>query len=465
MFGFKNTSEKKSLKIIIVGAGKVGATLVERLSKEGNDITVIDRDARKVQQLASYYDVMGLAGNGASLQILEEADAAHADLFIAVTASDELNLLCCTMAKMAGDCAAIARVRTPDYSDDAAKLRDKLGLAMLINPEMEAAKEISRVLALPAALEITTFAHGQADLMKFRIPADSTLAGMSISDFGKRGNENILVCGIQRGGEVTIPYGDFVFQAGDMVSFVASPRGARDFLKKMGLYENSAKTCMIVGGGRSAYYLASQLLKNNVKVKVIERDLERCNELSTLLPNVIVINGDGTDIELLKEEGIEYTEAFVPLTGIDEENILLTLQAKKLSNAKVITKLSRNTFTDVVSDLQLDSVIYPRYIATEAIISYARAKNASRDSSIETMTHLFDNKVEAIEFNIENAGEIAGLEIRDLHVKREVIICFINRNGNIIYPKGSDHIESGDTVMIATTETGFTSIMDIFDQR
>ena len=453
---------KQGLNIIIVGCGKVGATLIEQLSKEGHDITIIDKNAQKIQAMTDLYDVMGLVGNGASYNVQMEAGIDNTDLIIAVTDSDELNLLCCTVAKRVGDCAAIARVRTPDYSKEVGYLREKLGLAMIINPELEAAKEASRILYLPTTLEVNSFAHGQAELIKFKIPENNVLDGITIAHLGK--NIDITtrrICAIERDGEVYIPSGDFQMEKDDIISFVASRQNARSFLSDIGFKTNQVKTAMIIGGGKAAYYLAHQLLHMGISVKIIESDRARCEELSILLPKAIIINGDGTDEELLKEEGIEYVESFIPLTGIDEENILLTLHARQVSNAKVITKINRINFKNVISQLDLGSVIYPRYITSEAIIAYVRAKKDSMNSNIETLYHMFDYRAEAIEFRVYQESDVTNVPLADLSLKKNLLISFINRNGSIIIPSGQDCIKIGDTVMIVTTHTGFHDIQDI----
>ena len=458
---FSKSPVKKGLKIIIVGCGKVGVTLVEQLTKEGHDITIIDKNAARVQEIASLYDIMGMAGNGASYSVQMEAGIESTDLIIAVTESEELNLLCCTVAKRVGNCAAIARVRTPDYSKEVGYLREKLGLAMIINPEMEAAREAARILYLPSALEAHTFAHGQAELIKFIIPENNILDGMTIAHLGKNIATNVLVCAIERDGNVYIPDGDFRMQKGDHVSFVASRKVTKAFLENIGFPTNQVKNCLIVGGGKAAFYLANQLIHMGISVKIIEQKKERCEELSILLPKAIIINGDGTDQELLEEEGISFVESFVPLTGIDEENILLTLYARQVSSAKVITKINRINFKDVISKLDLGSVIYPRYITSEAIIAYVRAKKDSMDSNIETLYHMFDSRVEAIEFRVNEASDVTDIPLMDLSLKKDLLISFINRDGEIIIPSGQDCIKVGDTVMIVTTHTGFDDIQDI----
>ena len=452
---------KNGLYIIIVGCGKVGMTLIEQLSKEGHDITIIDKNAAKVQEMSNLYDIMGLVGNGASYSVQMEAGIENADLIIAVTASDELNLLCCTVAKQVGDCAAIARVRTPDYSKEAGYLREKLGLTMIINPELEASLETARILYLPTALEVNSFAHGQAEIVKFKIPEGNLLDGMTIATLGKSITNEILICAIEREGEVYIPGGNFQMAKADIVSFVAPRRHIRSFLKKIGFKTKQVKDAMIVGGGKASYYLAKQLIAMGIDVKIIEQNKERCEELSILLPEAIIINGDGTDEEVLREEGIEYAQAFIPLTDIDEENIMLTLHAKQVSNAKLITKINRSTFKNVISKLDLGSVIYPRYITSEAIIAYVRAKKNSTNSNIETLYHMFDNRAEAIEFRVDEPSSVTGIPLKDLMLKNDLLVSFIYRNGKVQIPSGLDTIEVGDTVMIVTTHTGLDNIQDI----
>lgn len=459
MFGL--SKKENGLKIIIVGCGKVGANLVDQLSKEGHDITVIDKKAEKIQDITNIYDVMGLVGNGASYSTQMEAGIEETDLIIAVTDSDELNLLCCTVAKRVGKCAAIARVRTPDYSEETGYLREQLGLALIINPELEAAREVARILYLPTALEVNSFAHGQAELVKFKVPEGNLLNGLSLAYLGKNITNDILICAVERNGEVYMPNGDFVLHSGDVVSFVSERHIARDFLKQIGLATRQVKDTMIIGASKAAYYLAKELLNMGISVKIIEKEKENCESLSVKLPKAIIINGDGTDPDILKEEGRETVQSFIPLTGIDEENIMLTLYAKQVSKAKVVTKINRVNYKQVINNLDLGSLVYPKYITSEAIIAYVRAKKNSMGSNIETLYHMFDSRVEAIEFIVEENSKVSGVPIKDLKLKKDVLISFINHNGHIIIPTGNDKIEDGDTVMIVTKNTGFTGIDDI----
>lgn len=460
MFKRKN-EQPKGLKIIIVGCGKVGSTLVEQLVMEGHDVTVIDTNLSKIEELTNLYDIMGVEGNGASYSVQMEAGIENTDLLIAVTGSDELNLLCCTIAKQVGDCAAIARVRTPDYSQESGYLREKLGLAMIINPEMEAALEMARILYLPTALEISSFAHGQAELIQFKIPEGNVLDGITLAQLSSKVPNKVLVCAIERDGKVEIPSGMTEMKAGDVISFVAPRVTVKNFMQNISMKSKKVKNTMIIGGGKAAYYLTKRLLSMGISVKIIERDRKRCEELSVLFPKAIIINGDGTDAELLKEEGIDSVESFVPLTGMDEENIMLTLHARQLSDAKVITKINRLAFKNVITELNLGSVIYPRLITSESIIAYVRAKRASMDSNLETLYHLFDGRVEAMEFSIDENSKVTETPLMNLKLKDQVLVAFINRNGKIILPSGQDSIQVGDTVMIVTTHHGFDEIEDI----
>mgnify|MGYP003298269153 CR=1 FL=1 len=453
--------ENRGLNIIIAGCGKVGITLIDQLSKEGHYITVIDKNSTKLQTLSNNYDVMTVCGNGASYSVQREAGIESADLIIAVTDSDELNLLCCTVASRSGKCSAIARVRTPDYSIEANYLKNRLGLARIINPELEAANEVTRILSLPTALDVTPFAHGQVEMVKIKIPENSFLDNMEIQNISKNISTDFLISAVERNGEVFIPSGSFILKSGDIMSVVAARRDILSTLKKMNFKSTPIKNTLIIGGGKVAYYLAKQLLNIGFDVKIIEQDRERCEELSILLPKAIIINGDGTDEDLLKEEGIQNCDSFVPLTGIDEENIMLTLYAGKVSNAKAVTKINRINFTNVIAGLDLGSVVYPRFLTSEAIIAYVRAMKNSMNSGIETLSHLFNQRVEAIEFKIKEAPAVTNIPLIDLKLKNNLLICVINRNGRVFIPSGQDCFMDGDSVVLVTTHRGFNDINDI----
>lgn len=454
------TPVDSGLSIIIVGCGKVGSTITAALYREGHDITVIDKNPATVQALTNSYDVMGIVGNGASYSVQMEAGIESADLIIAVTGSDELNLLCCTVAKRVGHCDAIARVRNPDYAEEIPYLREQLGLTMIINPELEAASEIARILYLPRALAVSPFAKGQAELVRFRLPEDNELCEKKLMDLGAL-VKNIRFCAIERDGEVYIPDGSFTLRAGDTVTFVASARAAAAFFENIGLRSGKIGRVMIIGGGKAAYYLARQLLSMGKTVKIIESNRARCEELESLIPEAIIINGNGSDEDLLQEEGIRTADAFVPLTGMDEENILLTLYAREVSGAKAITKINRINFRNVIQGLDLGSVVYPKYITSEAIIAYVRAKKASKGSGIETLYHLFDSRAEAIEFKVGEVDGVTDIPLKDLKTKDNLIIASINHLGKVVVPGGSDCIRAGDTVVVVTTNTGLHDIRDI----
>ena len=453
---------KHGFRIIVVGAGKVGKTITRRLTDEGHNLVVIDRSESKLEELSNQCDCMLLTGSGASHQTLEEAGITDSDLLIAVTDSDELNLLCCTIAKQFNpDISTIARVRNPDYGNEIPYLMNRLAIDRIINPEFEAAVDAARLLFLPAAISINSFAHGTAEIVKIEIPEGSILDEKSIAYLGKNITNDLVIVGVERNGELTIPNGDFVLKSGDVISFVSSRKVCIQFLKRIGFNSRSVHNTMIIGGGKSAYYLADQLLKSGIYVKIIEKSHARCEELSVLLPKAMVIHGDGTESGVLEEAGIATTDALVALTGIDEENIMLTLHAKQVSKAKVVTKINRITFTKVINNLNLGSVIYPKYITAENIITYVRAKQASIGSNVETMYQLQDGQAEAVEFKVKDTPSINGIPLKDLKLRPGVIVSFIIHDGQLIIPTGTDCISEGDNVMIVTSHKGFTDLTDI----
>ena len=460
MFGNKDT-QKGGMSIIIVGCGKVGSALVERLSGEGHNITIIDRDEAKIQAVTNMYDVMGVNGNGASYSVQVEAGIDTADLFIAVTDSDELNLLCCTVAKREGKCVTIARVHTPEYSKEAAFLKDKLGLEMIINPEYEAAKVMSRTLSLPMAEEVSSFAHGQVEMIKIRIPEGNKLDGLKVMDLGRDVTSNVVICAVERGGEVFIPSGQFILRGGDLISFVATRKDARGFLSKIGFKSGAIKDTLIVGGGKDSYYLAELLTRAGVQVSIIERDTAKCESLSILLPKAVIINDDGTNEEVLKEAGLETTQAFIPLTGIDEENIMLSLYVQSMNpHAKLITKINRIGFDNVVSRMELGSVINPKLISADRIVTYVRSMQNSFGSNVESVYAVAEG-AEALEFKIRQDSAVTGKPLMDLQLKDHLLIAAIYRSRRLIVPGGQDELQVGDTVIVVTTHSGLGDLKDI----
>lgn len=453
------------MKIIIVGCGKVGEELAAELSQENNDVMVIDRNEDVVNTLCGKYDIMGTVGNGAAHSVQVEADIENADLLIAVTGSDELNLLCCLTARMAGrDCHTIARLRNPEYSSELSFLKEELGLAMVINQEHIAAREIARVLTIPSAIEIDTFAKGRVEILRFRNPEGSVLNGVRLSELQSKLHCSVLVCTVERDGQVTIPKGDFELRSGDIISILADATAEEAFFQKVGIQTNRIRKVMIVGGGDTSYYLAEALLKNGVAVKIIERNLERCEALSEKLPKASIIHGDGTDKLLLEEEGLENMEGFVALTDMDEQNIMLSLFARSSHVRKIITKINKITFDDVVESLNLDTVIHPRSLAAEYATQYVRARKNSMGSNVETVHRIIENKAEALEFHIREGFSRAGQPLSELKLKKDVMIGCINRQGRIILPRGKDAIEVGDTVIVVTTTRGMNDIADIFEK-
>ena len=454
-------SDEKGLNIIIVGCGKVGSTLVSRLCDEGHDITVIDKDKDVIHDICETYDVLGIVGNGSSYKTQMEAGIEDANLMIAVTDSDELNILCCTMAKKVGKCSTVARVRNPDYSEELHYLREKLELSIILNPELETANEIAKLLKFPSALSINAFARGQVEMITFKIPEGNMICGMHLYELQQKFPFQVLICAVERNGELIIPNGSFILEEGDVISYVSTIKNAHSFFKKLGLKTHRVANSFIVGGGKTSYYLAKQLIDAGIDVKIIEKDIKRCEELSLLLDKAMIICGDGSDEKLLDREGFSQAESFIPLTGMDEENIFLTLHAKRNPNIKAITKINRITFNNVIDSLELGSVVYPKYITAENIIAYVRAKKNSIGSNVETLYKIKKDKAEALEFHVNENSKVVGIPIEKLNLKDNLIICSIKRKGEIITPNGQDCIKKGDYVIVATTNMGLQDLSDI----
>ena len=449
------------MKIIIVGCGKVGTTLAEQLNRENHDITLIDCDSEALQSISDSTDVMSVTGNGAVYQVQMEAGIKEADLLIATTNSDELNMLCCLIAKKAGNCHTIARIRNPEYSAEINYIREELNLSLAINPELAAAREIARLLRFPNAIKIELFAKGRIELLKFLIPKDSILDRMKVMDVVSRLKSNVLICAVERGDDVVIPDGNFEMKGGDKISFIAPHAECADFFRKAGIENNTVNSAMFVGGGKLTVYLAKALADTKIKIKIIEQDEERCRSLSELLPHAMIIHGDGSDQKLLLEEGIRQTEAFASLTGFDEENILLSLYAASQSRAKLITKVNKIAFENVINALNLGSVIYPKMLTADIILQYVRAMQNSMGSNIETLYKIVADKAEALEFRVRGDSPVLGIPLEKLRTRNNLLVACINRNGRIIMPRGKDTLEAGDTVIIVTTHTGLNDLKDI----
>lgn len=448
------------MRIIIVGCGNVGSAIAEQLSYEGHNITVVDVNEKLVNGVSDAYDVLGVVGNGASLNIQREAGVDNADLLIAVTGADELNLLCCLIARKAGGCHTIARVSNPVYSREIGFIKEELGLSMIINPQMAAAQEIGRLLKFPSALKVDSFAKSRVELVIYKVPEDSALCGVKLRDLTAKVKCNVLIPIVERGEEVMIPDGEFELAAGDEITIVSPAENTIDFFKKMGEPTSVTRDIMMIGGGTTTIYLARQLLNMGVKVKIVEQDPARCEELTEMLPKALVICGDATDKELLIEEGLKTVGAFASMTNFDEENIMLTLFAKSLSKAKLFTKVHRISYDEIIESLGVGSVIYPKYITAEEIIKYVRAMKNSIGSNIETLYRLNDNRVEALEFQIREDSPVVGIPLKELNLKKNMIIGCITHKGKVEMPTGNSVIKVNDMVILITTTTGLHDIRD-----
>jgi trk system potassium uptake protein TrkA len=449
------------MKIILVGCGKVGTALAHQLSEEGHNITVIDTRKERVEHLVQTYDVLGLVGNGASIGMLSDAGIEEADVFIAVTESDELNLLCCMFAKKAGHCHAIARVRNPSYSHELEFIKQQIGISAIINPEMAAAKEISRLLRFPGAAKIDTFAEGRVRLIKFVLTPDQGINGMSLQHIRTVLKCDVLICAVEREGNVVIPDGKFMLHNGDVVTFLATQDKAREFFTKIHLSVRPVHNAMLVGGGAIGYYLAKELIENKIQVRIVERSPERCDTLTEMLPEAQILCGDGSNRELLMSEGLPACEAFVALTNIDEENVLLTLFAKKHSKAKLVTKVNRLEFDDILGGLELGSTIYPKYMTCDYIVQYVRALQNEAGSNVKTLYRILDDRVEALEFTVHEESAATRAPLSELRLKPNQLVCCITRGDEIIIPRGSDQIRVGDSVIVVTLEHGLHDVRGI----
>lgn len=449
------------MKIILVGGGKVGTALARQLSEEGHNVTVIDTNKPRVEHISEAYDVMGIVGNGASIATLYEAGIEEADVFIAITGSDELNLLCCMFAKKAGHCHTIARVRNPSYSHELEFIKKQTGISAIVNPEMAAAMEISHLLRFPGASKIDTFADGRVRLIKCALTEAQGMDGMAIRDILFRLGSDVLVCAVERGADVLIPNGDFVLRNGDQVTFLATQERARDFFQKINLPVRPVKNALIVGGGAIAFYLSQELLENKVRVRIVERDLARCMQLAEELPEAQILNEDGSNRDFLLSEGLGSAEAFVALTNIDEENVLLTLFAKKHSKGKLVTKINRLEFDDIISGLELGSIVYPKYMTCDYIVQYVRALQNEAGSNVKTLYRILDDRVEALEFTVHEESKATGVPLSRLRLKQNLLLCCIMRGEQILIPRGGDEIQVGDNVIVVTLEHGLHDLRDI----
>lgn len=450
------------MRIVIVGDGKVGDTLTAYLSKEGYDIVVIDKNPMVIENAVNNYDVMGICGNGANYDVQLEAGVNKSDLLIAATSSDELNILCCMTAKKVGTKNTIARVRNPDYSRQLMIMQKELGLSMIVNPEYEAALEIARMLRSPSTITRDDFSKGRIELAEIRISNGSILVDKSLSSISRTYKTKILVCAVQREQNVFIPDGNFILKAEDKIYFTGSPHELDKFINLIGLNNKKIKSVLIVGGGKITFYLARLLDGIGMQIKIIEQDESRCLELSKNLSKIDIIHGDGSDQEALLEEGINRTDAFVALTDIDEENIVTSLYAVTLGIRKIITKVTRSSFINILSKIGLESIVSPKFIVANRIIRYVRAmNNAAGSSNVQTLYKIVNDQVEALEFEVNENDRFSGIAIKDLSIKSNLLIAGIVRNGKVIIPGGNDVIEKKDHVIVVTTNQFLKELNDI----
>ena len=448
------------MRIIIVGCGKVGSSIASELNLEGHEISVVDINHGAVDKLANSLDVLGIEGNGATYDVLIEAGAEYADLLIAATARDEINLYSCLMAKAAGVTHTIARVRNPEYTNDLYRIKEHLGLSMAINPEQTAANEISRLLRFSGALEIDSFSKGVVELIKVTVPQNSSIVGTALSRVDNlRGK--VRICTVERGDEMFIPNGDFVITGGDSISVVAKPEIAAKFFKRISVSIGKSRDVILLGGGKISFYLAKNLIASGASVKIIEKNSDRCWELTNILPEAVVIQGDCMDQDLLLSEGVEHADGVAALMDYDEENILISLYIQSVSKAKVITKVNNASFDSILHGLKIKTIIHPKNLTGEYIASYIRAMQNSLGSNVETLYKLNDDAVEALEFRVRSTSRVTGIPLQELNLKDNLQVISINRHGKIILPQGSDKIMCDDTVVVITKHKGLSDLDDI----
>lgn len=450
------------MKIVIVGCGRVGRSIAEQLNTEGHSITVIDENYHALEKIADSQNVMAIHGNGATYSVLREAGAGSCDLLIAVTAADELNLYTCLLAKNVGVPSTIARVRNPEYISDVEFVKDDLKLTMAINPESTCAGEIARLVKFPGAVRISSFAKGMIDFIKIKINENTPIAGKKVADCTSHLKGTVRIVFVERNNEFHIPNGDFVLQAGDMVSFVAPVGAASKLLKSLGTISNKGRSVMILGGSKIAFYLAKTLRDSGLSVKIIEIDPARCEELSENLDGVMIMNADAMDEDMLLSEHIDRVDGVVCLMNTDEENLLASLFAKKVNpNAKVITELGNLKFSSVIESLPLDSVIRPKQLTGEYIVRYVRGMQNTVGNNVETMYKINGEDAEALEFIVRDKSAVTSVPISKLNLKNDLQIVCINRGGSFITPGGSHTIEVGDRVIVVTKHKGLSDLKDI----
>ena len=451
------------MKIVIIGLGTVGKTILKNLSDEEHTITIIDEDKTRIENLIEKYDVMGVAGNGASMEIQSEAGVSSAELVIALTRSDELNILACLVAKKLGAKNTIARVRNPDYRKQIIDMKDDLGLSMVVNPEQATADEIFNIINLPSVAQIEHFAKGKVSLVEVVAVKGCSLIGETLISLGQKLSTKVLICAVQRGDEVIIPSGRFEIREGDRIHFTSNARMLGDFLAEVKLEKSPLKKVMIVGGGRIGYYLADSLARKKYTVKLIENNMRKAEELAEDLPRVTVVCGNGTQHDLLIEEGIEAMDAFVALTDIDEENIIVSMFANKKNVRKTITQVKSDDLYGMLDELGIENNVSPKQIVANMIISYIRALANTVGSNVLTLYRLVNNQVEALEFSAKKQAKFYNKPLKALKIKKNCLIGCIIRQNEVMIPNGESSIQLGDNVVVVTTHKNFDDLADVFE--
>ena len=449
------------MRIIIVGAGTVGTVICTRLARESHNITLIDHNVAALNDMNNKFDVIGVEGNGASVSTLRKAGADKADLLIAVTNQDELNILCCASAKKLGTKNTIESVRNPEYTELMQMIKSDLNLSLTINPELAVAKEISRMLRFPFATKIDTCYHGRVELAEFVIGEGSPLCGMTLAQLHTKLDLRFVICGVLRNGNAYIPKGDFILATGDQVCLTAHDEEMVNFFKAIGAYKHPVKDVLIVGGGRMTYYLLNHLQKTKIRATVIEPDKQRCRELAEKF-NCNVIREDGTNQSVLREEGINNADAFLALSSEDEENAIVSLYAKSQGTKKIITLISAMQYVELFKSMGLDGIVSPKYSTSNEILRYVRSLAVTKDIEIESLHKLMDENFEALECVIKEPVEgITGIPLKNLKLRRDVLIASIVHKDKIVIPSGNDKMESGDTVILFTSGVEINDIKDI----
>ncbi len=450
------------MKIVVAGLGKIGLTVLSNLVSEGHDVVGIDVNDDVVKEASNRYDAMFACGNASDCSLMQEVGVSACELFVAVTDSDETNMLSCFLAGRMGAAHTLARIRTPEYNDDELGfLRKNLAISESLNPERSAAKEIYNILKFPSAVNIETFSSGHFEMVELVLKADSVLDGMTLAQMRKAYDAKFLVCAVQRGDEVFIPGGGFVLKGGDRIGVTASHAEITKLLRQLGILQKKARNIMILGASRTAYYLAKLLVASGNNVKIIERDKARCEEFSDAIPEAALICGDGARTDLLKEEGIRTMDAFVALTGMDEENILISYFALSQGVPKVISKVNRTEIATLSEKLGVDSIVSPRKLVGNIVTRYARALQSSVGSSVETLYRLMDGKAEALEFKVRSDFAFMEIPLRELHLKKNVLIAGIVRGGKPIIPSGDDAILPEDRVVVIASGVTLGDLADI----